>query len=721
MVMAAVQQVFDGSLSQVAVGGAYDPTKINRGKHTGQFNLGSGPLDKFVGPAPISVANFGESPLAMPSSFIHPVKITDDLFWIFGSDGSTAAVSRRVQLWTFVPSTNTYAFVGYIILSFPTTGNVTARGLRAILENYTAGTVGVSGATVTGSGTAWNTGLSVGSRIGFGSTDPTQITTWYQISAIGSDTSITLSSSAGTISSGTPYVIQDLMIVHANTNATTTNGGLFVAKGLRYEDFSPTGNTIVAATTTDKVKAVYWLKDAATITNTVIGGCALGDRDNWTQQYVYACDGSGTVLKLFRYNIRAPLVGLSSGAVVLTGADMVVTGSQSVTGNISQLNNGRVATLNHGAGNGVASLYLLTTTRIVRVPLTSVVAGSTTYVTDNMSEAPPGGTSTNGSVGAAPFVSFDVAGSLDKLVIQGTPGSGTIYVTDYYTGGQAIDRRAACQSPQQVGAARDGDSPVFVHTSATAGTNFIPFLWVEDGWIFYLYNSTTSPVGANSVTAYPLAADAAFAAEVPNRIICPKITLGATPAKLYRAMVNCAENIGSFFMGVTPDMYQLQVRTSGIDDDSGAWTDVVPNGDLSGLGAPVSIQFAFQFRTAGLVMLPARVLSLALIYETDDALPSQYQWNGADWDESNGTFAWVQAALFGATPGVHTINIYRADTNALVLTQASSGTTNGNFQYWNGSAWDNGIGADTVGRRRRFVPTGSLPSGVDLYAKLTVA
>ena len=223
------------------------------------------------------------------------------------------------------------------------------------------------------------------------------------------------------------------------------------------------------------------------------------------------------------------------------------------------------------------------------------------------------------------------------------------------------------------------------------------------------------------MTVYPLAADLGFQADVNNRIICPKIVLGATPAKLYRALVNAMENIGDDTMGVAPDMYRLQVRTSGIDDNTGAWTDVPQTGDLSGLGTPSSVQFAFQFRTAGVIMLPARVLSLALIYETDDALPSQYQWNLADTDESNGTFAWVQATLFGATPGLHTIDIYRADTNVLVLTQVSSGTTNGNFQYWNGSAWDNGIGADTVGRRRRFVPTGSLPSGVDLYAKLTVA
>lgn len=709
---AAVEQVFNGSLAQQAIGAAYDATTINRGKHTGQFNLGAGQLDKFVGPAPLGVANFGESPLAMPSAFVHPVKINDDLFWIFGSDAATAAATRRVQLWTWVPSTNTYTFVGFIVLTFPTTGNVTTRGLRAILENYTTGTVGVSGTAVTGSGTDFTT-QCVGSRIGFGSTDPNAITTWYSITAIGSATGLTLGSSAGTISAGTPYVIQDLMIVHANTNATTTNGGLFVAKGLRFEDFAPAGNTIPAATTVDKIKAVYWLRDAATVTNTVIGGCALGDRTSWSEQYVYACDGAGTVLKLFRYNIRAALTP-SAGAFTLTGSDMVVTGSQAVTGNISQANNGRVATLAHGAGSGVPSLYLFTASRILRVPLSAVVAGSTTFVADSMSEVPPGSTNTN--LSTAGFTSLDVAGSLDKLVITGGASLGAIYVTDYYTGGQQIDRRAGSLTTQTPSSLRDTDSPIFVHS---VGSN-VPFVWVEDGWLFYVYTQAATAT-INALTAYPLAADWEFQADVPNRIICPKIQLGATPAKLYRVLINCVENIGDSTMGVAPDAYRLKVRTSGIDDNSGAWTDVPPDGDLSGLGTPSSVQFAFEFRTAGVIMLPARILSLALLYETADALPSQYRWNFGDFNAGNGTFAWVQVALFGATPGVHTINVYRADTDALVLTQASSGTTNGTFEYWNGSAWDSGIGSDTVGRRRRFVPTASLPSGVDLYATITVA
>lgn len=708
----AIEQLFNGSLSQVAIGGAYDATRINRGKHTGQFNLGANAIDKFVGAAPLGVANLAESSLAIPSLFVHPVKITDDLFWIFGSDAATAAATRRVQLWTWVPSTNTYAFVGAINCTFPTATAHTVRGLRVILENYTTGTVGVSGTAVTGTGSGWLTGLSIGSRIGFGSTNPQAITTWYQISAIGSDTSITLTGSAGTIAAGTPYVIQDLMIVQATTNATVTNGGLFVTKGLQYADFQNPATTIPAATTVDKIKAVYWLRDAATITNDVIGGCALGDRDSWTQQYVYATEGAATSLILYRYNIRTPLT-LTAGAATLTGSDIVITGAQTVTGNISQANNGRVATLQHGAGSGVASLYLFTTTRIIRVPLANVTSGNTTFIADTMSEVTPGGLNTNFPTSA--FTSLDVAGSLDKLVVTGQASLGTIYITDYYTGGQQIDRRAGCLTTQLPSALRDTDSPIFVHN---IGSN-LPFVWVEDGWLFWVYAQSTT-TNLNALTVYPLAADLEFQADVNNRVILPKITLGATPAKLYRVFTNCVGNIGDNTMGVSPDMFKIQVRTSGIDDNTGAWTDVAQDGDLSGFGTPSTIQFALQFRTAGVIMLPARVLNLSLVYETDDALPSQYRWNYADFNTTNGTFAWVQTELFGATPGTHTINIYRADTNALVLTQASTGTTNGTFENWNGSAWVSGLGADTVGRRRRFVPSGSLPGSVDLYAKIVV-
>jgi hypothetical protein len=709
----AVEQIFNGSLDQVAVGGAYDATKINRGKHGGQYDLGAGALDKFIGPCPLGVANFAESPLAIPSQFVHPVKITDNLFWIFGSDAATAAATRRVQLWTFTPSTNTYVLQGAITCTFPTATNHTVRGIRASLYNYTTGTVGVSGTAVTGTGSAWNVGLSVGSRIGFGSTDPNDIVTWYQISAIGSATGITLTSSAGTITAGTLYVIQDLMLVQATTNATATNGGVFVTKGLQFADFNSPATAIPAATTVDKIKATYWIKDAATITNDVIGGCALGDLTSLTEQFIYCTEGAATSLVIYKYNIRAALTP-TAGAFVLTGANLIITGAQTVTGNISQNNNGREAILNHGPGAGVSCIYALTTTRILRIPLSSIVNGSTTFVADSMSEVPPGGANT--SIVTGGFVAMDISQVLDKLIIVGNTSTGTVYITDYYTGGQQLDRRSGCLTAQLPSANRDTDSPIFVHSV----TSSIPFLWAEDGWLFWVFAQAVTTT-INAMVAYPLAADLEFEAEVTNRIICPKINLGAVPGKLYRAVVNSMTNIGDNTMGVSPDMYLLEVRTSGIDDNSGSWTAVPQNGDLSGLGVPVSIQFAFRFRTAGVIMLPNRIFSLALLYESNDALPFMYRWNYADFDTSDGTFAWVQSQLYGGALPVHTITIYRADTNIGVLSQSSSGSVNGTFEYWDGAAWVAGIGADTVGRRRRFVPTASLPGSIDLYAIITLA
>ena len=144
---AAVEQVFNGSLVANGIGASYNATQINRGKHGGQYNLGGGETDKFIGPAPLGVANLAESPLAIPSQFVHPVKIADDLFWIFGADGATAAATRRVQLWTWVPSTNTYTFRGAINCTFPTATAHTVRGIRAILENFTTGTVWASETT----------------------------------------------------------------------------------------------------------------------------------------------------------------------------------------------------------------------------------------------------------------------------------------------------------------------------------------------------------------------------------------------------------------------------------------------------------------------------------------------------------------------------------------------------------------------------------------------
>lgn len=77
---------------------------------------------------------------------------------------------------------------------------------------YATGTASASGTAVTGSGTAWNSGSPVntkaGDEISFGSNNQTSPSaTWYTIQSVNSDTSITLTASAGTVANGT-YTIR---------------------------------------------------------------------------------------------------------------------------------------------------------------------------------------------------------------------------------------------------------------------------------------------------------------------------------------------------------------------------------------------------------------------------------------------------------------------------------------------------------------------------------
>lgn len=80
-----------------------------------------------------------------------------------------------------------------------------------ITPTYSTGTASASGTAVTGVGTLWNTApsnIKVGDEISFGSaTQNLQSATWFYISAVLSDTTLTLATTAGTVGSG-PYTIR---------------------------------------------------------------------------------------------------------------------------------------------------------------------------------------------------------------------------------------------------------------------------------------------------------------------------------------------------------------------------------------------------------------------------------------------------------------------------------------------------------------------------------
>jgi hypothetical protein len=246
------------------------------------------------------------------------------------------------------------------------------------------------------------------------------------------------------LNAGTSYVIEEIRLAVACTNATVLNGGVHLIKGLNHGTFTSGGTTITEATTTDNIRASYLLTDAvgtlgtatATVTYSTTNilslsnhGLNVGDSVQFTTTttlptglaagttyYVIATNlganqfsvstsfngsitsitaaGSGTHTvhsvsskiaatlavdddgrsatshdlylvnaancQVVKYNIRAALTvgALTGGPASGTSVSAFVhkTGTVAITGTISQVNSGRIFTVNHGSASGIKSL-----------------------------------------------------------------------------------------------------------------------------------------------------------------------------------------------------------------------------------------------------------------------------------------------------------------------------------------------------------------------------
>jgi hypothetical protein len=335
----------------------------------------------------------------------------------------------------------------YPIISFATTSTMNILGASSA---YAAGTSFViADCTVTGSSTQFTTDLiaagtvstavtgGLGPRIGFGSTDPTAITQWYHIGLITSDTSLGLVTSPGVIPAGTSYVIEELRFALAVSNSSTaTLGGLFLLKGAGYHDFTTAGSTFPAiASAIKNERGVYWLADAATVTNTTANGLAVATETNKQTHTAYVLDGTNTSnAKIFKYNLRANDT-VAAGKMTLAGANIVISGTQALTGTIpnQSANNLDLATTSHGPGSGSSFLYFVTTTRLYCAVATAITAGNTPFAVaaDAREEIPPGGVATFPAT--ATMTNMRYISSIDRFAITTYTASTSLrhYVTRY--------------------------------------------------------------------------------------------------------------------------------------------------------------------------------------------------------------------------------------------------------------------------------------------------
>jgi hypothetical protein len=705
----AVEHRFVGDVTTNA---NYDPNKVTAGPLI-QQRTGPGPGDRFIGPMPIGMTRVMESgATAIAGAYPHVYHFDDREDWVFLAENTAGAATRRIMFFTYNSDNGDFSNHGFITLTFPIAGVHTIRGFRVVREEHNEGTVSVSGTTVTGSGTQWQSrGLAAGARIGFGSTDDNDITQWFEISSVDGNGSLTISTTAGTIPTGTPYVIEELRVLVATTNTTVTSGGLFVAKGLNRDLFLPNGTIIPAATTVDNVRAVYWLGDAGATTNTgnqSAGGCAIDTRSsNWSEQMVYVPNAT-IPARVYAYNIRAPLAGLTAGRS--SAALVAETGGVALTGTLSQTNNGRIGVLNHGPGAGDKHLWLVTTTRVYRVLLQNITNGSTSWLADGMIEVPPGSGAT--LIVNSALISVEIADSIDRLIIMSSGAAGArSYITRYNTSGDQFDHVFLVDDKSQDISTASTEKPVYPSISAS-----IYSIWAEGGVLYLCRNGTANTL--NHLYAIPVGADWAYAASTGARAIGPRMsTPGAS--RLHRLYVNEADIIGSPRLGVSPEPYRAYVRTTGINDNSGTWTPVDSFGDLTSMAPSSEVQFMFEFRTIGVHGIPARLFGYTVVYEAGLDIPSHLRWSMGDTDTSASTIGFVQTNTYGGQFALE-IELRRVSNDSLILVQSSDSTTSGIFEFYNGSAWAAGIGPDVVGTRRRFRVTQGIPVGVDMYAMLRV-
>ncbi len=710
-----------GYLSGYSFSGGDPYTSSGLGLGLGMIqNSGVATTDFWVGPAPISVIRPVEYSAAIPAQYPFPINWSKNLDWIFYADGAGAAATRRIIKATYNRSNGSFGIDGFITLNLLTQLTHTVRAFRMTYDTYTTGAVG--GAVGQNYISGWNTnfsgdGICSGNRIGFGTTIPSNVSQWYVISGYGGqfgDTGLYLNTTLVSPVTSGAYVIEDLRAVMVTTNGTPAAGGVFLTKGLNAGMFTPAGTTISSGVSGDNQCAVYRLGNATTQTNTTAFGVGLENRTNPTGQTLWVLDTLANPV-MFKYNIRKPL--LLSGGLDLSSIQSVTAGGGAVAGTTSQVNNGIIATAQHGPGNGLKCLYFTTTTRVYRTnDLSTIASGSTTWVADNMTEVPAGGASTFAA--SALINTIEYSSTLDKFIlsVNATTTPFKSYITKYKTDSSQFDRNWGVDTRQIDQSAADSSiTPIASMTSA-------PYTVNANSGIVYLTTIGTTAI-LNRAYAIPLESDWEYASSTNACVITPAI-LTPNCNKYIRVYINEVKVIGGATttnLGLTTEPYRVYYRTAGIDDNTGGWNLLTDYHDLSSVGSATKIQFRLEFRTIGTLGIPARLLALNVVYEDNNTL-SNYQPSVANSDITNKRFAWRFATAFGSTVPTLRIQLYDA-VSAGLLVDDNTGTPAGTFEKSTdgGSNWVAWTSADKGNETTylRYTPA-SLGDNIKVQALLTL-
>lgn len=725
----------------------YNPTQLGLGPLMMQAN-DSGNEGKWVGPVPVSVARPYETVLATGWKLVDAVNITSastnnqyDL--VLTTSIAAAAATRVFALFQFnrAARTNAWTCLGSITATPPAAGTHTVTGLKLVYNQYTSGiyvplataqttygtnvtswpsggsgassgatTVGVSNgsATVTANATSgaatsfFTDRIFVGSRIGFGTTDPMAVTQWYYISAIGvsEPANLTLTSTyQGVTNTTISFVIEDLRVLFTTTNGTAADGGLFMIGGLALNDFSGASTAISAASTIDKVKAVYWLGDGTLTTNallTLANGLAIDARSGtnaWLSQYAYSLNTPATPTVQFVVNNFRAALTLTSGRDAQgpgAGSTFILnTGVEAVTA-LSAAGNNNLVLCTPGAGggprNGVKSLFWVTLNRVYSAAVANITSTSTTFQSGAAVEIPPGSSTTYSVTGALMSIAYDILA--DRFLVLTTGANATHgYYTQYREDAGQFDRIILGDSKQINQSIADqtaGIQPGTLSENMTAacvnGMTYLMTTGTASALTGFLYN-------------VPYAADWEYAglggfSETTNCCVVTPAISTTQFASFIAGYYNAIDVIGGpnnwsagrtgTNLGVQPGSVRMYYRTnvgsvSGTNaDNGGSWTLLDYSGNMANVPAATQIQARLEFRICNTGVSP-RITRVC--FEGSGATSiSNFQFSQKNTSLTNKQFAFRQAVAFGVNTVIF-IRIYDAVAGSLLVTDNTAAST----------------------------------------------
>jgi hypothetical protein len=650
----------------------YHPNKLNLGRYiklyTDKINKSKNYLSTISNQAFYSAYYY-----ASPGSFmIDAYKYSNDITWLFTNQNANSNYVT-IGLYEHNTKTDDKYFKGRVYLPRP--NNYFDDFFKVSVDRHTSGTISATGSTVTGTNTLWVTDrIAVGARIGFGSKDASLIKTWYQITAITSDTSITIAEVLQiSIPANTPYVIEEIRFIQnlVQTNYAAANNGIFITKGVNYNFFDLNNFTVPMATTVDNQRATYILSDAMTSTMYNAAFAFLGPKiDNQTQYMYVMISNTSSNLRgsIYKFNIRASLSGLSSGRSTsgyLYKTLEVDHSPLNVMGRDCRV--GCFANVNHSTGKGVNSLYYHYDNRyLFRIPEYSIENGKN-YIFERANVVTTVNDETIG-LGSYQDMSYD-------------------RFTDKFVMGRYLSWRQGnrCEILEFSPTNRPSDG----------------YLGFGGGYGLYrdTMDDTIRPnsysVLRNNVRQYGVSVEGIYYRTDNNaiypEIYCADYTL-ADKFKCFAItpIISCPDNvgfdklkveyddyIGDLEQGLTADTFKIYARTSGMIDDTGAWTLLSDSKNLSSFSASDKIQFKIMFKTIGGSGIYARIHSLTVIYNRDLSFDLKFDTKNT-LANSNTIYLNQNQMLNKALP--YTIDIYNNDT--LYASQSSENVTYGKLETY---------------------------------------